>query len=171
MQVFGIVGWKGMGKTELVVKLVEHFTTAGLTVSTVKHAHHAFDIDVPGKDSYRHREAGASEVIVASENRYVLIHDNRGAPEPELDVLLAKLDPVPLVLVEGFKRQGHPKLEVIRGDGPDNPVALTDDSIIAVATDRKREGICVPQFDVNDASTIADFIVQATGISLPGAAN
>ncbi len=171
MQVFGIVGWKDAGKTELVVKLVEHFTAAGLRVSTVKHAHHAFDIDIPGKDSYRHREAGASEVIVASQNRYALMHDNRGVPEPELNELLGKLDPVPLVLVEGFKRQGHPKLEVIRGNGPDVPVALTDDSIIAVATDRKREGITIPQFDVNDVSTIADFILQATGLSLPMVSN
>lgn len=165
MQVFGIIGWKNAGKTELVVKLVEHFTANGLTVSTVKHAHHAFDVDVPGKDSYRHREAGASEVIVASENRYALMHDHRGAREPELDVLLGKLDPVPLVLVEGFKRQGHPKLEVIRGDGPDAPIALTDGSVIAVATDKKRDGITVPQFDINDVDAIAQFITEATGLN------
>lgn len=165
MQVFGIVGWKNAGKTELMVKLVEHFTETGLRVSTIKHAHHAFDVDIPGKDSYRHREAGAREVIVASENRYALMHDHRGAPEPDLDILLGKLDPVPLVLVEGFKHQGHPKLEVVRGDGPDPAIVLSDKSVVAVATDRQRDGIGVPQFDVNDVQAIAGFILQVTGLA------
>ena len=116
MHVYGIVGRKNSGKTHLVTRLVSAAARRGLVVSTVKHAHHALDVDQPGKDSWLHREAGAHEVIVASASRWALLHELRGAPEPTLDELLARLGPSDLVLVEGFKRGNHPKLEVYRAD-------------------------------------------------------
>ena len=162
MKVFGIVGWKNSGKTELMVKLLHYFAQAGLPVSTIKHAHHDFDIDVPGKDSFRHRQAGAHEVLVASEKRYALIHENRNTQEPHLEELLAKLDAVSLVLVEGFKKHPHKKLEVVRGEQPAAPIALTDESVVAFATDTIREGIQVPQLDLGDTALIAQFILDET---------
>jgi molybdopterin-guanine dinucleotide biosynthesis protein B len=114
MRVIGLAGWSGAGKTTLIVKLIPALRARGLRVSTVKHAHHAFDIDKPGKDSYEHREAGATEVLVASANRFALMHELRGAPEPSLAELLSKLDPVDFVIIEGFKADAHVKLEVHR---------------------------------------------------------
>lgn len=165
MKVFGIVGWKNAGKTELVVKLVQYFNVIGVPVSTIKHAHHEFDIDVPGKDSFRHREAGANEVIVASKNRYALMHENQGPPEPDLVQLLSKLDPVPLVLVEGFKSHQHKKLEVIRGINSEPLIAASDPDVLAVATDTPQPNIPLPLLDLNDIEAIAGFILEQCGLT------
>src|SRR3984893_16504179 len=114
MRIIGLAGWSGAGKTTLLARLIPDIIARGLTVSTVKHAHHAFDVDQPGKDSHTHRLAGATEVLVASAKRFALMHELRAAPEPSLRELLARLAPVDLVIVEGYKREPHPKLEVHR---------------------------------------------------------
>lgn len=134
-KVVGIVGWKNSGKTTLVERLVSELTARGVRVSTVKHAHHDFDIDHPGKDSYRHRIAGAHEVIVASAQRWALIHESREAPEPSLAELVAHLAPCDLVLVEGFKFGPHRKIEVRRSDACGPLMADGDETVVAVATD------------------------------------
>ena len=129
MNIFGIVGWKNAGKTGLMERLVTEITARGLRVSTVKHAHHSFDVDHPGKDSHRHRIAGATEVLLASRNRFALMHELRDAPEPPLAALLARLSPVDLVLVEGYKRDAHPKVEAHRA-ATGNPLIATGDPTI-----------------------------------------
>src|SRR3546814_9186396 len=121
MKVLGITGWSGSGKTTLLADLIPLLVAQGLRVSTIKHAHHDFDVDQPGKDSYRHRAAGASEVLISSARRFALMRELRGEPEPGLAELLARLTPVDLVLVEGFKREAHPKIEVSRAD-PGKPI-------------------------------------------------
>ena len=157
-KILGIVGWKNSGKTTLVEALVREMTARGLRISTVKHAHHAFDIDVPGKDSHRHREAGAHEVIVASGERWALMHELRGAPEPPLEDLIAKLAPCDLVLVEGFKRGTHPKIEVARFTRDEGLIADQDGAVIAVATDNPALAGHHLALPLNDAAAIADFI-------------
>ena len=157
-KILGIVGWKNSGKTTLVEALVREMTARGLRISTVKHAHHAFDIDAPGKDSHRHREAGAHEVIVASGERWALMHELRGAPESPLEELIAKLAPCDLVLVEGFKRGGHPKIEVARFTREEGLIADQDDAVIAVATDNPVLAGRYPSLPLNDAAAIFDFI-------------
>ncbi len=160
MRVFGVVGWKNNGKTTLVERLVAHLTAAGYRVSTVKHAHHEVDLDQPGKDTWRHREAGAEEVVLATARRWAVIHELRGAPEPSLDELLARMTPVDLVLVEGFKRCGHPKLEVHRQERGTPLLAVEDPSIVALATDEALPEIALPQFPLDDVAAIADFVLQ-----------
>ena len=160
MKIFGIVGWKNSGKTTLVAALVREFGARGLAVSTVKHAHHAFDLDRPGKDSYLHREAGAQEVLIASHGRWALLHELRGAAEPALAGLLQHMSPVDLVLVEGFKGEAHPKLEVRRKDSSGPPLADTDPHIVAIATDGAITPQGKPVFALNDIAAIADFIQQ-----------
>jgi len=163
MRVFGIVGWKNSGKTDLMVRLVAQFAGEGVRVSTIKHAHHDFDLDQPGKDSYRHREAGAEEVLVASTKRFGLIREHRGGPEPGLEALLARLDPVPLVLVEGFKGEAHPKLEVAR-QGLERPlIAESDDSILAIAADYQPD-LGRPVLALDDTAVIAAFILEQCGL-------
>jgi len=147
MNVMGIVGWSGSGKTSLLVALVPLLRARGLTVSTMKHAHHRFDVDCPGKDSFRHREAGASEVLVVTSSRWVLMHENREEPEPPIEALIQRMTPVDLLLIEGFKTHPHPKLE-----------------IVALATDRIVPGLALPQLDLNDPAAIAAFIVGHTGL-------
>lgn len=159
-KILGIVGWKNSGKTTLVEALVREMTARGLRVSTVKHAHHAFDIDVPGKDSHRHREAGAHEVIVASGDRWALMHELRDAPEPPLDVLIAKLAPCDLVLVEGFKRGTHAKIEVARFKRDEGLIADQDRTVLAVATDDAALAGRHRALPLNDTPTILDFIRQ-----------
>jgi len=166
MKVFGLAGWSGSGKTTLVVKLLPALARRGLSVSTVKHAHHEFDIDQPGKDSHRHREAGAREVLISSSRRWALIHELHGAAEPTLAELLAHLSPVDLVLVEGFKRELHPKLEVWRRANDKPLLCLDDPHIVAVASDEPVSGLLIPRLDVDDVEAIADFIVGHCG--LPG---
>ena len=135
MRVIGIAGWSGAGKTTLLARVIPRLTARGLRVSTIKHAHHAFDIDQPGKDSHTHRAAGATEVVVSSAARFALMHELRGEPEWTLLTLLGKLSPVDLVLVEGFKRETHPKLEVFRAVLGKPPLHPDDPNIVAVASD------------------------------------
>jgi molybdopterin-guanine dinucleotide biosynthesis protein B len=135
MKVIGLAGWSGAGKTTLLARLIPHFIAQGLRVSTIKHAHHAFDVDVPGKDSWVHREAGASEVLVSSSQRFALMHELRGAAEPKLPQLLVKLAPVDLVLVEGFKTDPHRKIEVHRAGNGKTLLFPNDPAIVGVASD------------------------------------
>lgn len=160
MQVFGLAGWSGSGKTTLLIRLLPVLIARGLTVSTVKHAHHAFTIDQPGKDSWRHREAGASEVIVASANRWALMHEHRGAAEPPLSALLQHMSPVDLVLVEGFKGETHAKLEVHRTIIGKPLLCKDDPSIVALASDVRLAGLAIPVFALDDVSAIAAFILD-----------
>jgi molybdopterin-guanine dinucleotide biosynthesis protein B len=160
MQVFGIAGWSGSGKTTLLKGLIPDLIGRGLSVSSMKHAHHAFDIDMPGKDSYEHRAAGAREVMISSANRWALMHELKGDDEPSLDELIARMSPVDLLLVEGFKWEAHPKLEVHR-PGVGKPLLQPDDPhIVAVASDTRLNGLDVPVLDLADISGIADFIVR-----------
>jgi len=160
MRIFGIAGWSGSGKTTLLTRLLPMLTTDGLTVSTIKHAHHAFTIDQPGKDSWRHREAGASEVMVASANRWALVHEPRGATEPSLAALIERMSPVDLVLVEGFKGERHAKLEVHR-TVIGKPLLCTDDpTIMALASDAPVPGMRIPVFALDDVPAIAAFILD-----------
>ncbi|SHF30041.1 molybdopterin guanine dinucleotide biosynthesis accessory protein MobB [Litoreibacter ascidiaceicola] len=163
MRVFGVTGWKNSGKTGLMERLVSEITRRGFTVSTLKHAHHSFDVDHAGKDSYRHREAGASQVILASRNRWALMSELRDAEEPSLDTLLGKLDPVDLVLVEGYKRGGHDKIEAHRAATGQPLIAPTDETIVAVASDNSPE-ISVPLMHLDDTTAIADFILARVGL-------
>jgi molybdopterin-guanine dinucleotide biosynthesis protein B len=162
---FGIVGWKNSGKTTLIEQLIREFATRGLVVSTVKHAHHAFDVDVPGKDSFKHREAGAHQVLVASSWRWALMHELRGAPEPSLSELVEHLAPCDLVLVEGFKFDAHPKLEVLRSLGDEGRIADKDETICAIATDDAALAGRHPHLPLNDASAISDFICRRCGLA------
>jgi molybdopterin-guanine dinucleotide biosynthesis protein B len=164
MKVFGLAGWSGSGKTTLLVTLIPELVRRGLTVSTLKHAHHEFDVDQPGKDSYEHRAAGASEVLVSSSRRFALMHELRGAPEPTLDELLARMTPVDLILVEGFKAHPHDKLEIHR-PALGKPLLCTDDRhVVAVASDAPVAGLPAPRLDLNDIGAIADFIVTHCGL-------
>lgn len=160
MRVFGIAGFKNAGKTTLVVELVRELTSRGLRLATVKHAHHEFDIDQPGKDSYRHREAGASEVIVASSRRWAHVKELADATEPDLNELLRHIGDVDLVLVEGYKRGAHPKLEV-RRSGQDSPLlADSQTNICAIVSDGAVGGAPVPILPRADVPGVADFILE-----------
>ena len=163
MKVYGIIGWKNSGKTSLMERLVAAITARGLTVSTVKHVHHDVDLDQPGKDTIRHRAAGASEVILASAHRFALMHEHRG-PEPALATILTRLAPVDLVLVEGYKRDTHPKIEVFRADAGHALIQPTDPFTRAVATDATLPPLSVPTLDLNDTDAIATFILTETGL-------
>lgn len=164
MQIYGITGWKNSGKTTLTERLVTEICGRGFSVSTIKHAHHSVDIDQPGKDSFRHRAAGAGEVLLASAHRWAIMHELRDEVEPTVDELLAKLSPVDLVLIEGFKRNGHAKVEAsVR---PDRPlIALEDPSIKAVAAGYEMPALGVPVLDINDVAAIADFILAEVGLA------
>lgn len=165
MKIWGVVGWKNSGKTGLMIRLVDEFVSRGLTVSTLKHAHHRFDIDHPGKDSYRHREAGATEVLLSSRNRWVLMAELRDEDEPPLAELLCKLKPVDLVLIEGYKRDNHPKIEAHRAENRDELIAHDDDGTIrAIASDSGATVEGLPTFDLNDTKGIADFIAAELGL-------
>jgi molybdopterin-guanine dinucleotide biosynthesis protein B len=163
VRVFGIVGRSNSGKTHLVTRLVRLATGRGLRVSTVKHARHAFDVDQPGKDSWLHRDAGAHEVLVASGARWALLHEHRGTAEPPLAELLARMSPCDLLLVEGFKHEVNPRLEVYRTSCGQAPLTLADDGICAVATDdaaifRGRPGLqCLP---LDDEAAVLDYILS-----------
>lgn len=163
MNIYGVVGWKNAGKTGLMERLVAEITGRGFTVSTIKHAHHSFDVDHPGKDSYRHRAAGAREVLLASRNRWALMNELRDEDEPTLTQLLSKLSPVDLVLVEGYKRDAHPKIEAFRAVTGNTLIAADDNSIRAVASDTALELDC-PVFDLDDTTAIADFILSEVGL-------
>lgn len=164
MKIFGIVGMSGSGKTELLVKLIPELTERGIDISTIKHTHHNVEIDKPGKDSYRHRKSGAKQVMVASAGRWSLIRELRDTPEPTLVELVEKMEPVDLLLVEGFKREGHDKIEVFRHDHDQELLAPSDENIIAIAGDGPIEGLSVPMIDLNDVAAIASFILSHTGL-------
>ena len=163
MKIFGFAGYSGSGKTTLIERLIPLFTQRGVTVSLVKHAHHTFDIDQPGKDSYRHRNAGCSEVLVTSSRRWALIHELRGAPEPELESHVKRLSPCDLVLVEGFKRSAIPKLEVYRAEVGEPLIHPHDENVVAIATDKRLE-TKLPQFDLDAPEAIAAFVLQHVGL-------
>jgi molybdopterin-guanine dinucleotide biosynthesis protein B len=160
MRVFGLAGWSGSGKTTLMAALIPEFTSRGHSVSTIKHAHHAFDIDQPGKDSWRHRQAGAQEVMIASDRRWALMHELRDDPEPSLGELLERLSPVDIVLVEGFKRHAHRKIEVYRRSVGKPLLHPDDPHIIAIASDERMPGVRLPWLFLSDAGAIASFILS-----------
>ena len=159
MKVFGFAGWSGSGKTTLIEKLIPRFVGSGLRVSLIKHAHHTFDVDTPGKDSWRHREAGASEILVTSSRRWVLMHELRGAHEPSFDEQVKHIAPCDLLLVEGFKFAPIPKLEVWRKETGEALLHPNDPHIVAVATDAKIESK-LPVLPLNDDAAVADFILR-----------
>src|SRR5689334_16921091 len=157
-RVLGIAGWSGSGKTTLITRLIPFLAARGLRIATIKHAHHAFDVDQPGKDSYEHRKAGASEVIVSSARRWVQMHEVGDGAEATLVEHLQRLSPCDLVLIEGYKTERHPKLEVFRESVGKSALHPTDDRIVAVASDRALPGIAIPQVDLNDIAAVADVV-------------
>jgi molybdopterin-guanine dinucleotide biosynthesis protein B len=159
MKVFGFAGWSGSGKTTLIEKLIPRFVKRGLRVSLIKHAHHSFDVDHPGKDSYRHRLAGAAEVLVTSSRRWVLMHELRGTQEPSFEEQVQHLSPCDLLIVEGFKYAPIPKLEVWRAVTGEALLHPQDPHIVAVVSDTKVE-TKLPLLDLNDDAGIADFILN-----------
>lgn len=162
-RVFGFAGWSGSGKTTLIERLIARFVEQGLVVSLIKHAHHAFDVDQPGKDSWRHRHAGATEVLLSSDRRWALMHELRGAPEPTVEDQLARLSPCDLVLVEGYKRSALDKLEIHR-PALGKPLLHRDDPhIVAVASDEPID-TRLPRLDLNDVAAIAAFVLGHVGL-------
>jgi molybdopterin-guanine dinucleotide biosynthesis protein B len=167
MNVFGLAGWSGSGKTTLVVKLLPELKGRGFTVSTIKHTHHSFDIDKPGKDSYEHRLAGANEVMISSSARWALLHELRGAPEPDLNALVARMKPVDILLVEGFKNYPHPKLEIHRPALGKPLLCRNDPHVVAVASDVRLSDLPVPVFALDDVAGIADHILAVLRMGTP----
>ena len=164
MKIFGFAGYSGSGKTTLIEQLIPLVTRRGLSVSLIKHAHHTFDIDQPGKDSHRHRTAGCTEVLITSSRRWALIHELRGAPEPELSEQIRHISPCDLLLVEGYKREPIPKLEVHRAVVGEPMIHPHDPHIVAIASDAKLD-TALPQFDLNAPEPIADFILRHVGLA------
>jgi molybdopterin-guanine dinucleotide biosynthesis protein B len=165
MKILGLGGWSGAGKTTLLSKLIPELIRRGVTVSTMKHAHHGFDVDQPGKDSYVHRQAGATEVLVASEKRWALMHELRTAHEPTAADLAQHMSAVDLLLVEGFKREPHDKLEIYRAENNKPLLSTGDPTYVAILTDTPVTGTRLPVIDLNDVSAIADFIVKHCGLT------
>jgi molybdopterin-guanine dinucleotide biosynthesis protein B len=163
MKIFGFAGYSGSGKTTLIEKLIPLFVQHNLRVSLIKHAHHTFDVDQPGKDSFRHRHAGCTEVLVTSSRRWALMHELRGAPEPGLTEQIERLSPCDLLLVEGFKHERIPKLEVYRAEVGESLLHPHDTNIVAVASDAKID-TKLPQLDLNAPPAIAEFILQHVGL-------
>jgi molybdopterin-guanine dinucleotide biosynthesis adapter protein len=161
MRVIGLAGWSGSGKTRLAAALIPVLAARGLRVSTVKHAHHAFDVDTPGKDSWTHRQAGASEVLVSSQSRWALMHEHRGEAEAPLSELLKRLSPCDLVLVEGFKRAPLPKLEVYRAVVGKPPLHAQDPGVVLVASDDPCPEAQVPVLSPDDLPALADAALEA----------
>jgi molybdopterin-guanine dinucleotide biosynthesis adapter protein len=163
MRVIGLAGWSGSGKTTLITKVIPVLVARGLKVSTIKHAHHAFDIDRPGKDSWQHREAGASEVVVASSRRWAVVHELRDEPEPPLEELLTKLSPADLLIIEGFKRHAHPKLEIYRASVGKPLIYPQDDCVVAIASDALLPHAQLPVLKLDDIEGIAN-VLQAEAV-------
>ena len=163
MKIYGVVGYKNAGKTGLMERLVTEITGRGFTVSTLKHAHHTFDVDHPGKDSYRHRHAGAHQVLLSSRARWALMTELREQDELPLSALLEQLDPVDLILVEGYKRDAHPKIEAYRAETKHPVLAKDDPTVRAVASDCQMD-VEQPVFDLNHTKAIADFILSEVGL-------
>jgi len=166
MKIFGLAGWSGSGKTTLMVRLLPEIVGRGRTVSTIKHAHHSFEIDTPGKDSFEHRGAGATEVMITGGMRWALMHENRDAGDPAIEDLLRHMTPVDLVMVEGFKTYDHPKLEVHRPATGKPLICREDRRIVAVASDEAIPDLAVPVLNLNDIPAIADFILDHTGLAV-----
>jgi len=162
MKIFGFAGWSGSGKTTLIEQLIPRFVKRGLKVSMIKHAHHSFDVDQPGKDSYRHRQAGCSEVVVVSEKRWVIMHELRGEPEPSLEEQIGRVSPCDLLLVEGHKHFPLPKLEIWRRENGKPLLHPGDEHIVAIASDTALE-TRLPRFDLNDLDGIGNFILSYNG--------
>jgi molybdopterin-guanine dinucleotide biosynthesis adapter protein len=168
MRVIGIAGWSGAGKTTLLTKLIPRLVERGIRVSTIKHAHHGFDVDQKGKDSHSHRMAGATEVLVSSANRWALLHELRGSAEPALDALLQKLAPVDLVIVEGFKRASLPKLEIYRESVGKPLLHPEDPNIVAIASDRPLPSARVPVLALDDIDAILEtMLARAARVEAP----
>ncbi len=165
MKVVGLAGWSGSGKTTLLVGLLPELIGRGFTVSTAKHAHHEFDIDKPGKDSFAHRVAGAAEVLVTSSVRWALVHENRGEPEASFEQVIARLSPVDLVIVEGFKQHDHDKIEVHSGANGKPSLAGDDPHIFAIASDVALPEAPVPVVDRDDIAAIADLLLAHCGLA------
>ena len=163
MKVYGVTGWKDSGKTTLTERLLAEMVRRGVGVSSVKHAHHDTEIDHPGRDSFRHRAAGARQVIVASPRRWALMTELRGAPEPPLEALIARLDPVDLVLVEGFKRAPHPKIEAHRTE-TGRPLLAPDNPTVRAVASNGAPAVAVPLFHLDDVAGIAEFILREVGL-------
>jgi molybdopterin-guanine dinucleotide biosynthesis protein B len=163
MKIFGLAGWSGSGKTTLMIRLIPALVARGLSVSTIKHAHSGFDVDQPGKDSHAHRAAGAREVLVSSAARFALMHELRGAPEPSVEDLVARMSPVDLLLIEGFKHHAHDKLEVHRPAVGKPLLAPADPRVVAVASDSRLEGLRVPVLPIDDVAAIAAFVAAHCG--------
>jgi molybdopterin-guanine dinucleotide biosynthesis adapter protein len=168
MKIFGFAGYSGSGKTTLIEQLIPLMTRRGLRVSLIKHAHHTFDIDQAGKDSYRHRKAGCTEVLVTSSRRWALVHELRGAPEPVLAEHVKRMSACDLLLVEGFKREPIPKLEVYRAEVGEPLIHPHDEHIVAVASDARIE-TTLPQLDLNQPDDIAEFVLGYLGLAAPAA--
>lgn len=162
----GMIGWSGSGKTTLLAQLIPALIARGLSVSTMKHTHHDFDMDQPGKDSHRHREAGAREVLLTSRKRWALLHELRDEPEPDMDVLIAKMASVDLLLIEGFKSHSFPKIEVNRPSRGKKLLCQTDDSVVALASDEMVAGVDIPTLDLNDVEAVANFIIDHLKIEI-----
>ena len=160
MRIIGLAGWSGSGKTTLLTKVIPRIVARGLKVSTVKHAHHSFEMDRPGKDSHTHRMAGATEVLVGSANRWAVVHELRGEAEPTLPALLRKASPVDLILVEGYKGERHPKLEVYRAANGKPLLHPGDPAIVAVASDMPLSGVRIPVLDLDDIEGITDILLR-----------
>jgi molybdopterin-guanine dinucleotide biosynthesis adapter protein len=158
MRVIGLVGWSGAGKTTLLERIIPELIARGLMVSTLKHAHHEFDIDRPGTDSWKHRQAGANEVVAASPTRWALMHESRDVAEPAPPALLARMAKVDLVLIEGFKREHHPKIEIFRAANAKPPLHPDDPTIVAIAADVAFPGLAIPVLHLDDVRGIADMV-------------
>lgn len=167
MKVFGLAGWSGSGKTTLLVRLLPELIARGLRVSTVKHAHHQFDIDQPGKDSFVHRDAGATEVMISSDDRWALMHENRGDAEPDLASLTSHMSEVDLILVEGFRSYPHSKLEVHRAALEKPLICKNDPHVVAIASDVPLSDLTIPVIDIEDEKAIADFVLSHCQITAP----
>ena len=165
MKAFGVAGGSGSGKTTLLKRLIPELVSRGVCVSTVKHAHHEFDIDLPGKDSYEHRAAGATEVLVSSARRWAVVHELRGEAELTLANILTRMSPVDLVLIEGFKSEGHDKLEVHRPSLGKAPLYPSDPSVVAVVSDEPITGLRLPRLALDDVTSIADFVLEHCGLA------
>ena len=169
MRVIGLAGWSGSGKTTLLVRLLPELIRRGYSVSTMKHAHHEFDVDQPGKDSWRHRSAGATEVLIGSARRWALMHEHRGGQEPTAAELMKHMTPVDLLIVEGFKREKHDKIEIHRRE-TGKPLLHPDDArIVAVLSDEPLPECPLPVIDIDDMAAVADFIVRHCGLPARGA--
>ena len=165
MKVIGLAGWSGSGKTTLIVQLIPALVRRGLKVSTMKHAHHAFDVDKPGKDSYEHRAAGATEVMIGSGKRWALMHELREEAEPNSLRLMQHMTPVDLLIIEGWKAEAHDKIEIHRPAHGKPLIQPDDPQVVAVACDEVLPGLPVPRLDLNDVEAIADFIVAHCGLT------